>query len=409
MWLLRAPVEKYGRIPSGQSIISKDVLFYNNITYCSKFYWKKVHTDNGCIDITPHWMRRERRKRILGNILVIAKGGIGDCMWVMPFIREMKVQHPTSPIVVLTDERTYPAFVNFPYIAACVKDEYWNATQLMAAADEIYDFGGVATIYKKMMKLDPVEAIFKMAELRHPTEKKLMRPHFVLTAKEGLEAIDLVESRGVNLLKDNLITICTESSTPNRDWSMLHIQKLTKLLQGAGNKVVWLSEKKELEDLYFLSCPCSWSTETHFVQVPRDIHFTCPRCKNPITMDLLEKAAGITNLAGKTNLRQYMAVVALSDLFIGPNSSGMVIATSLDTPTIGLFGAFSPKRRTKYYEKFMPLTAGTKCKPCEEHWTECYQGHPAPCMRAITPELVFDCVKYMLAEYPRDKKGKIPG
>jgi ADP-heptose:LPS heptosyltransferase len=86
----------------------------------------------------------------------------------------------------------------------------------------------------------------------------------------------------------------------------------------------------------------------------------------------------------------------------------MVIAASLEIPTIGLFGAFGPKNRIKYYDKFVAISGKTKCAPCEEHWTECKEGHPAPCMRAITPEQVFSAAKYMLLEYPRNKKGKLP-
>jgi ADP-heptose:LPS heptosyltransferase len=384
------------------------VPFFNNIAYCAKFYWKKIHIDNGCIDVTPFWMRRERRTRPLTNILIISKGGVGDVLWGMPFIRAVRSKYPNSNIVILTDERNYPLFVNFPYISAAVKDDYWNARALMDAADEIWDFGGVATIYKNYMKMDPVDAIFKMADLPRPTDKKLMRAHLVLTAKEGTDAVAAVEAQGVNLAKDSVITICTESSTPNRDWPLLHVQKLTHMLKKAGHKVIWLSEKKELEDLYFITCPCSWATEAHFAQLPAGISFRCPRCKELTSIDLVEKAAGIINFAGKTNLRQYMAIVALSDLFIGPNSSGMVMATSFEIPTIGLFGAFSPKKRTRYYEKFIPLTSKAKCAPCNEHWTECPQGHPAPCMRNITPELVFDAAQYALKEWPRDKRGKLP-
>jgi hypothetical protein len=353
-------------------------------------------------------MRRERERRPLTNILIIANGGIGDVLWYLPFIRQLKAKYEKSNIVVITDEKTFPLFINFPYVCAAVKGDYWNTASLMAAADEIYDFGGVATVYKNYMKMDPVEAIFKMAGLRRPDEKKLMRPHIVLTAKEGNDAVAAIEASGINLATDTVITICTESSTPNRDWSLRHVQTLTQLLRKAGHMVIWLSEKTEMSDLYFISCDCSWTTEAHFAQLPADMSFTCPRCKKQIVFNVAQKAAGITNFAGKTSLRQYMSIVALSDLFIGPNSSGIVISTALEIPTIGLFGAFSPSKRTRYYEKFIPLTGRAKCAPCNEHWTECREGHPAPCMRDITPELVFDCAKYALEEYPRDKRGKIP-
>jgi ADP-heptose:LPS heptosyltransferase len=96
-----------------------------------------------------------------------------------------------------------------------------------------------------------------------------------------------------------------------------------------------------------------------------------------------------------------MAVIALSNLFIGPNSGLMVIATALETPTIGLFGAFNPKVRVKYYDKFTYLWGRPPCAPCKEHWTECSLGYPAPCMRIISVEQVHQVVAKMLQTYKR--------
>jgi ADP-heptose:LPS heptosyltransferase len=407
MWLIKAPVEKYGIIPEGKHLISEDVKFHGNIALASKFYWTKAHLMNGCHDITPRWMIKARQKRKLINILVIAKGGIGDVLWILPFIKELKVQNEKSTIVVLTDDRALPVFHNFPYIATAVKDQLWNVQGLFDAADEIYDFGGMATVYTNMDKLDPVERPFKMAGLKQPATRKDMRPHIVLTAAEGKDSLKILENNGINI-KDRIITIATESSTPNRDWPLSFVYSLSCMLVAEGFKVVLVSAKKEHKDLYFLNCPCGWTAPINIPNLPDKLSFKCPSCKVEQEEDLKLKRANIINLAGQTNLRQYMSIIALSDLFIGPNSSGMVIATALEIPTLGLFGNFKPTNRTKFYDKFFYIKGRSDCDTCEDHWTECPKGHPAPCMRSIFPEVVFDEALRMIKNFPRTGITKKP-
>lgn len=408
MWLIKAPSEKFGQIPEGKHLISDELKFYGNITFSPKFYWTKAHLMNGCQDITPRWMIAARKKRKLINILVIAKGGIGDVLWVLPFIKELKVQNEKATIVILTDDRCHPLFMNFPYIATAVKDELWNVQGLFEAADEIYDFGGMVTVFKDMEKLDPVERPFKMAGIKQPAARKDMRPHIVLTAQEGKECIKILEKHDININKDRLVTIATESSTPNRNWPLSFVYTLSCMLAMEGYKVILLSAKKENTDLHFLSCPCGWISPVNMPNPPAELSFTCPSCKVAMKDDLDFKRANVINLAGKTTLRQYMGMIALSDLFIGPNSSGIVISTALEIPTIGLFGNFKPVNRTKFYDKFFYIKGRSDCKECEEHWTECPKGSSAPCMRSITPETVLEEAIKLIKAYPRHSVTKKP-
>ena len=120
------------------------------------------------------------------------------------------------------------------------------------------------------------------------------------------------------------------------------------------------------------------------------------------------KGVADVNLTGLTDLRKTMAIIALSNLYIGPNSSLMVISTALKIPTIGLFGAFDPKTRTKFYERFTALRKKVECAPCEDHWTECQYGHPAPCMKSLLPQDVLKEAVRLLKKYPRHALEKLP-
>jgi len=408
MYLLHAVPEKFGKLPSRTALITEEVLFTHNLAYCSKFYWKKHHLLQGCTDVTPAWMNKLRPKRKLNKILFVVAGGFGDVLWTTPFISETRKKYPQATILVATDERTMPIFQNAPYANFCVKNEYWNLQNLIRNSDEVYDFGGIATFLKKEMKLEPVEACFFHGGLPHPKGKKEMRPHLVLTIDEGKQTEALLRREGIAPDKDIIISICLESSTPNRNWLLTYTKILTQRLIAEGKKVIWLSESKDFGDTYFYPCDCGWEFSATIKNTPDSIKFTCPQCKKESTVEQIKHPDGVINLAGKTSIRQAMAVIALSNVFIGPCSGLMVVATSLEIPTVGLFGAFSPKRIAKYYDKFLAVESGIKCSPCNEHWTECREGYPAPCMKLIPPEGVHYAIDELLKKYPRHPLGKLP-
>jgi ADP-heptose:LPS heptosyltransferase len=353
-------------------------------------------------------MIKMRRKRQLNRILVIAVGGFGDVMWTMPAMRQLREMYPRAIILVATEERTQPIFLGVPYANACVSSEFWNLQNLIRMSDEVYDFGGIATFLKKEMTKEPVEACFYHVELPVPKNKEQMRPHLVVTLDEGKEAEALLRRNGVSPEEDKIITIALESSTPNRNWVFTYTKLLTEQLITDGHKVIWLSELKDFGNSYFFGCSCGWEFELQTRTPPATISYKCPACKQENTIKEIKQPEGLLNLGGKTNIRQTMAIIALSDVFVGPCSGLMVIATSLGIPSVGLFGAFNPNRIAKYYDKFIPLWGKTNCAPCGEHWTECREGYPAPCMKKISWEQVYIATKELLQKYPRPAIGKLP-
>ena len=408
MYLLFAPEKRFGQLPPKTPLLSEEVLFTSNVAYCPKYFWKKYHILQGCIDISPHWMRRARKKRQLHNILFITGGGIGDILWTMPFMKAVRQKYPRSRILVATEEKRMPLFLGVPYADTCVKDEYWNLQALIRNANEVYDFGGIATMLQKEMKLDPIDATFLDGELPKPDNRKDCRPMLVVTIDEGKQAEALLRRHGANPKTDKIITFALEASTPNRNWPYSYTRILTDRLIKEGYKVVWLSEEKNFGDTFFCSCECGWEFNITTKTIPENLSYKCGACGKENTIAELKQPKGVVNLAGKTNLRQAMAVIALSDVFVGPNSGLMVIATALEIPTIGLFGAFNPKIRTKYYDRFVYIWGHIECAPCKEHWTECPKGHPAPCMKIITPDMVDGKIKELLQRYPRHTLERIP-
>ncbi len=373
MYLLYAPPEKFNNLPPKTPLLSEEVLFTYNVAYCPKFFWKKYHVMQGCRDITPGWMVRLRHRRELRNILIIATGGIGDSMWCMPFTNALRKKYPRSTILIACTVRVMPVWQNVPYANMCVSDEFWNLQNLIRGADEVFDFAGVAT--GKKMHIDPVETVFKEGELPLPKDKKDCRPMLVVTIDEGKRVEAMLKREGIDTMTNKIISIGLESSTSNRNWVFEYVKELTKKLISEGFKVIWFGESPDYETRM---------------------------------LDDETNAIGAVNLVHRTSLREVMAILALTDVFVGPASGLMVLATSLETPTVGLFGAFNPRVRDKFYTKFIPLWHKIECAPCDEHWTECAKGHPAPCMKVISSNEVLLAIDELIKKWPRPVLGKLP-
>jgi len=375
MYLLSAPHEKFKILPPNTPLITESVKFTQNVAYCNSFYWWRIHIQQGCVDITPKHFKKLRKQRQLKQIIVMADGGVGDIIWNLPFIYNLKKTNPTAVIGVITSVKHSSIFKNIDYVSFIASNNIWNVQGMLNRADEIYDFGGVATVEKKYKDWDPVDATFDWTDTKPPKDKTEMIPKLSLTVDEGKQTTAFLKSKGIDIDKQKLISICTHSSTPNRDYPLEYIKAISMSLQKQGNSVLWLGTNKFHRDSEILK----WCKENNII-----------------------------NLVDETSLREAFCMIALSDLFIGPNSGLMVAACSLGTPTIAIFGAFRAKHRCRYYKKFMALEGNRACSPCSEHWTECNQGYPAPCMKQILPKLVVEKSKEMIQKYPKELIEKKP-
>jgi lipopolysaccharide heptosyltransferase II len=110
----------------------------------------------------------------------------------------------------------------------------------------------------------------------------------------------------------------------------------------------------------------------------------------------VEAAVGtpITNLAGKTTLRDLIGIFARARLAVGPDSGPMHIAAATGIPVISLWGATSPIRSAPWGSEALVLQGAAACSPC-------YVRHcpiERICMRRITPEIVLEVVRRVLNE-----------
>ena len=84
----------------------------------------------------------------------------------------------------------------------------------------------------------------------------------------------------------------------------------------------------------------------------------------PDTVDLASKMPGGTNLAGKTNLRQLVALLEKADLVVANDSGPMHIAAALGRPLVTPYGPTNPVRTGPYNRADTVLRLDIPCSPC---------------------------------------------
>jgi len=408
MYILYAPVEKFGHLPPKIPLVSPELSFTNNLCLCSKRYWRDQALLQGLRDITPPQIIKLRKKRQLNLIIINARGGIGDCLWLVPIAKALRKQYPNSDIRIVTDANRIPLFLGCRWAnqVLCVPPD--QLPHMFFICDEIFDGGGCATYYPGHKKKHAVDMIFERMELELPKDLNDRRPDILLSQTDANQAETFLVDKGINPRKDRFIVIGLESSTPNRNWPLQYSTELTKLLLANNFKVIWMGENKDFKNSSSFSCSCGYFLELVTEQNPGIINFNCPLCHKQNTISIKKAPLGVANLAAETALRVAITIIALADLFIGPDSGLLNVAGALSTPSVGLYGPIPHEIRSRYFVKFMSIQGAAPCAPCLEHWTECRHGHPSPCMRNISVEQVYKTAQEALKQWPRNLDGKFP-
>jgi heptosyltransferase-2 len=110
-------------------------------------------------------------------------------------------------------------------------------------------------------------------------------------------------------------------------------------------------------------------------------------------LDELLIAENIINLAGKTTIPQLARLIKDAKLLITNDSATLHVASSLNTPTIAIFGPTSELKYGPLSERSLVLRRHLPCAPCEK--AQCKYSNKR-CLKDIKPEFVFQYIKEFL-------------
>jgi len=106
---------------------------------------------------------------------------------------------------------------------------------------------------------------------------------------------------------------------------------------------------------------------------------------------------GVVNLAGKTTVREMMALLSLSSFLVTNDSGPMHIGAALGVPLVAIFGPTDWRRTSPWTSLAKVVRVEIDCSPCSLR--TCDRGHE--CMLAVTPEMVVDAARQLLPGGPR--------
>jgi heptosyltransferase-1 len=106
-------------------------------------------------------------------------------------------------------------------------------------------------------------------------------------------------------------------------------------------------------------------------------------------------------MAGRTSIKQFLALIKRSHLYVGVDSGSMHAAAAFRVPTIALFGPSDPNWIGPYGQEQGIVKVDLPCAPCNKR--EC--SHRS-CMLRITPEMVLEKVAAFAPTY-RGKRTPI--
>jgi heptosyltransferase-2 len=98
------------------------------------------------------------------------------------------------------------------------------------------------------------------------------------------------------------------------------------------------------------------------------------------------------NLAGKTTVREMMALLSLSSFLVSNDSGPMHIGAALGVPLVAIFGPTDWRRTSPWTSRARIVRVEVDCSPCMLR--ECNRGHE--CMLGITAGMVIDAARDLL-------------
>ncbi len=105
--------------------------------------------------------------------------------------------------------------------------------------------------------------------------------------------------------------------------------------------------------------------------------------------------APVLNMAGRTSIRQVMAVLNAADLVISNDSGPMHVAAAFDRPVVALFGPSLHLAAYPFCSRYRVVRKPVECAPCLKR--QCPKGHHR-CMDEISVEDVLAAVDDLAGE-----------
>ncbi|MFA5271189.1 MAG: glycosyltransferase family 9 protein [Candidatus Omnitrophota bacterium] len=354
------------------------------------------------------------------KILIFNPFGIGDVLFSMPLVRNLKESIKDVSIVYLCNARVYPLLKNHPLLDEVLifeKDEWREVLKLSK-----FSFIKKAWLFFWQIKKQKFNVVFDLS----------------LNSQYGffLKMCGIKKRIGFNF--KNRGRFLTDKIEINSGYNDKHVARyhleLLKFLnitpkdykfdltitEDTLNNVKGIFEQHGIKqgDLVIAVCPGSgdsWRDTAYFKRWPEE-HFLdlCRRIKDELKakivlfgskseeklcFDILQGLNGnAINFCGKISLEEFTAAISLSNLVITNDGGPFHIAQALNKKAIVLFGPVDEKVYGAYplTDNCVVFSKVISCRPCYKSFRFNGCTIDKQCLREITVDEVFLAAKKML-------------
>ena len=385
---------------------------------------------------------REKQQSGVKNILVMRLDAIGDFVLTTGFIRELRLNYPSARITLVVSNLVYPIAELCPYVNKVVAfDSKFNTSDVVMminritkiAAEELwpnhFDMAfsvqwGSENLLPLMMEYlsgarERIGYGYKI-ELLHfdqlpPKDKDI---NYLLLTKPVINPKTLIHEAAKHFYPLEAMALPVRSKEMELWYGDEDFQNARQLLSSIDSAVMKIvvgigaggGSRKYSVDSYisaFKSIVKSNGGKVRFIIIGGKAEVEdAEKFQNNLPYDC------VLNLVEKTTLRETMAIIALSDLFIGNDTGVMHMAAAAKVPIIAVYrqprdkdhivpGVFSE------YERFAPWQALAVVLRPEHTLGDCknamvYGGCKEPtahCINQVKPEEVveaFEKLSYIM-------------
>lgn len=343
------------------------------------------------------------------RILVIKIGAVGDVVLISPSLRWIRKKYPTAHIAVLTGQKSAPIISRCPYVDEIIlypfagRDSSWALFKLAnyirnRSFDFSIDFQNnlkthllsfMALIFRRIGQNNgKADFLLNMTPYSKKKGSKSMHSNFgkILSPVEH-------QYKLLNLLdiypEDNYLEVWSNQKDIDKAENFLKdewITPTTKLIGiSLSASAKWLTKRWPLENFAKFCDLASKRFNARIVIVG-----------TAGEVELAHRLMGMTNaklisLCGKTTILELAGFMKKLNLFIGPDSACIHIASAVNVPFIALFGPTDPKRHVCACENYKVIFKKLSCGPCYKPTCK-----DTKCMQSITVEEVLEASQKLL-------------
>jgi len=308
--------------------------------------------------LVPGRKDQQRDPRFIQRILIIRPGGMGDAVFLIPFLRSFKEHYPALLIDVLCEKRNQEVFRSQEHLVNKVY-RYDSLRSFLGLWRNKFDVIIDTEQWHILSALVAYFLFFKhtIGFATRPLRAKLF------TERIGYDP-EAYELKNFQKLFQGIlpkasqiedIEGCFSIDAETLTWAQNTVRpQSVSVFLGASIAIRRLNQSQSLELVRFI-------LQKNFYVIllgGRDVLRAAAEIEKEISDERVK------NFIGKTSLMESAALIKHSKAFVGPDSGLMHLACAVGTPVVAIFGPGNFKKWGPQGSKHKVVTENVECSPC---------------------------------------------